>query len=315
MKKRLLSLLLILGLLLTTLPLAVAQKSDAQTIVSFGRLCLETPVVEPLDAAQERVVWFILAEDYTDAAESCHLLVDYITGRNDDDSPMVQTQSLTRCDLHLRKITCRENGRQSTRLMCWFPENRCCAPDRVEIAAGSFVRADGGVCPALSFDDFPFLFFDRPFSRRSRVLEETDRLSASTAVGEHDPILFDTQLPVPVSFWYDGVKVADRDAMETGESRLDAGAAGTHTLEIRFEDYPLLRQTVAVTAQKQVYSRTMRELWDEAKYLPLLPLVSPLAFIIAPPAGIAAALSPLVAGEAFGTMLRYFFRIFNLLKH
>lgn len=315
MKNRVLSILLVCVLLLGAAVPAFAQNSAPETVVGFGRFYLYAPVQAPMDAKDDRVVYFILDEAYTEPAESCHLLVDYVTGYNEDGSPMVQTQSLTLADLHVRAVPYEENGKQSTRLLCWFPESRDCAPDRVEIAAGSFLRADGGICPAVTLDDFPFVYLDNPFSRESKVLEETDTLTSYTPVGAQDALVLNAVIPVPVSICYDGQTLGERAAMQPGELRFLAGDAGTHTVEVRFEDYPLYQLTFDVKTQKQVYSSTMRNLWDEIKYYPLLPLAAPLAMVIAPPAGIAAALSPLLAGELISSFLRYAFRIFNLLKH
>lgn len=307
MKKRVLSLCLALALLLSCVPFAFAQ--TAGPIVDYG--CIALPR-RPGDL--DRMIYFTLAQGYTALTETFRIVIRY----EDYDIPVTEDQmreyTADASQVETVQIPYYENGTHQTRLQCFVPFERLSGVVSVEIPAGSFAYVDGSASPAASFGAPSLLFYTAPFNYYSKVMQETMSLDCGLDVGVGDRIMLHCELPVPVSIWLDGEKKADLDAHTPAGTSFTMETEGTHTVELRVMDAEFSSQTFRVAPQMQVYRDQLGAVAGEVGLLFLAPLAAPIAFVIMPPAGIAAALAPLFAGGGIIEVFAAVFRVFNLLK-
>ena len=307
LKKRILSVCLILAMLLICVPFAFAQ--TAGPIADYG--CIALPR-RPGDL--DRMVFFTLAQGYTALTETFRVVIRY----EDYDVPVTEDQmreyTADASQVETVQIPYYENGTHQTRLQCFVPFERLSGIVSVEIPAGSFAYVDGSASPAASFNRPQLLFHSTPFNCRSKVMQDTISLNGGLDVGVGDQIVLSCELPVPVSVWLDGEKKADLDAHTPAGTSFTMDTEGTHTVQLRVMGAEFSSQTFRVVPQMQVYKDQLGAVTEDVGLLFLAPLAAPVAFVIMPPAGIAAALAPLFAGGGIIEVFAAVFRVFNLLK-
>ena len=300
MKNRILALALSLVLLLSAVPF-VAAAADGVVADCF-KLSLDN----------RSYVVLTLAARYLAPTDDCTITLRYLESSEEPQNTVEVVADAAVLDV--RQIAFEENGAAGTRLQCYVPVDRPNLIRAVEIEAGSFVCADLTVNPQTTLGEPPLLQTSDVVKRFSRVMQADAWLSDPIGVGEGDRIYLSRSLPVPVCVLLDGQQVASLAANAAAGTGFTVKGRGSHTLELRVMDRVLSQQTFTVVSQSQVYRNQLHLAWEDVAGMMLLPLAAPIATIIAPPAGIAAVLAPLLAGDSFGEFFRALFRVFNLMK-
>ena len=307
MKNRLLSLMLALALCVTAVPFALAGGTGP--VIDYGNAAVG-PDLNHLT----RFLYLTWAEGYTGPTAQCEMTLVYEDYDEPDGNERLKRYRLPDSALQTDLVPYYENGKAETRLQCYLLFDSPGNVQSVEVAAGSFAHRDGFESPAVTLGNPNLHSPDAPFTRFSKVMQAQEPLNSSIGVGVGDEIVLNDVLPLPVTIKLDGETAAQLPANYPAGTSFTA-AEGTHTLELYALGQRWTTQSYTGVPQTQVYKNQLKDIAGEAGLLLLGPLAAPLAMIIAPPAGIAAALSPVFAIQAIPAVLKAVFRVFNLLKH
>ncbi|MBR3553784.1 MAG: hypothetical protein IKN72_10430 [Clostridia bacterium] len=314
MKKKFLSVLLAVLLVLTTVPLAFAAEIESDDVTQYGAYALRRTTSEGSEVI-DRYLYLTLSERYvavTDALSVSLTVLSYET---------YETQEI---DIEKSAVTASLNpveidGVLQTRLQVVILYESPIQVRELRIGANSFADSAGNGNPEIVLEGEPsFGSFYVSGTGHSKVLDgdyDIFSLLSGALAGDGDTIDLKTgRAPVPYTICLDGVKLADIPANCEQTLSFQADGVGKHTLTLVVgnaagETYPF-----EVLSQKDVYRGALSSAWGALADVPFLSLFALFLWWV-PYLGTAAVLgTPILTALGIGNLIDTLFKGFNLLK-
>lgn len=314
MKKRLLSILLAVLLIVSAVSLAYAEALP-EDVTAYGAFYTKTP---DADGNQQinRYLYLTLNERYTAVTGTLSATVTEVSYETYETTDV----AIDRSDISAERNEVVIDGTQQTRLQLIIKYDNPAQVRTLRIAANSLTDAAGKHNREIVLEGEPyFYYYSVGGTGHSQILGgeyEIFSMLAGTLAGDGDTIdLVTSMAPTPFTILLDGELLCEVPANCEKTVSFTASGAGGHELTLMRGDEVCESYPFEVLSQRDVYRGALQSAWSEAATSPFLLLAAVLLWWV-PYLGPAAVLgSPIYAALSAGNILSLLFRGIQLIKY